>query len=421
MASTRIAIAGFTGRVAQYIASHLLQRSNNVQVIGICRDPSKLPATIAKHPQVETWRADFADRITIEKALHNVSTCVCCYRGDADVVNSGQRVLIDACISQNVQRYFASDFSFDYRPLKMGEFPFKDFQLQIDDYLKEKEKEGSNLKAVHILNGGFMEAILTQFMGVLDVDSTKIRYWGTGDEPWDMTSTEDTARFTAEVICDESATGVLKVRGDSKSAKEMADVLEKEYGVRFTLENLGSLDDLYQKMVSARQANPKEPWKWLGMHYNYFTINGSTLLGDAPYIITPLQISLTTFLIITTNSMASGQEEHLCLTITIYRKPGMEPQEFVDHMHKVHAVICADLMEEYGIVEYTQTHISPETRAGIREFFPDPTFAPFSDFDAVVQITFKRLEDFVRYRHDKYFEEVIMPDHANFADIGRTT
>jgi hypothetical protein len=209
MASTRIAIAGFTGRVAQYITTNLLQRSNDIKVIGICRDPSKVPSKIARHPQVETWKADFTERTAIEKALSNVSTCVCCYRGDVDVVTTGQRVLIDACVSQNVQRYLASDFSFDYRPLKIGEFPFKDFQLEIDDYLKEKEKE-SGLKAIHILNGGFMEAILTQFMGVLDVDSKKIRYWGTGDEVWDMTSTEDTAKFTAEVICDETATGVLK-------------------------------------------------------------------------------------------------------------------------------------------------------------------------------------------------------------------
>lgn len=64
----------------------------------------------------------------------------------------------------------------------------------------------------------------------------------------------------------------------------------------------------------------------------------------------------------TTTTMTSGKEEHLCLTITIYRKPGMELQEFVDYMHKVHAVICADLMEQYGIVEYTQVslqHVYP--------------------------------------------------------------
>jgi hypothetical protein len=60
----------------------------------------------------------------------------------------------------------------------------------------------------------------------------------------------------------------------------MAHVLEKQYGEQFEMQNLGSLDDLHQKMISARQEVPDEPWKWLGMHYNYFTINGSTLLGD---------------------------------------------------------------------------------------------------------------------------------------------
>ncbi|KAJ9612969.1 hypothetical protein H2200_002910 [Cladophialophora chaetospira] len=277
MGSIRIAIAGFTGRVAQSITANLLQRSN-IEVVGICRDLKKIPEAVAKHPRVKTWKADYSDLTAIESALHGVSSCICCYRGSADVVTTGQRTLIDACVSQRVKRYFASDFSFDYRSLKTGEFPFKDFQLEIDAYLAKKEKE-SGLKAVHILNGGFIEAILTTFMGVLDVEAKKIRYWGTGDEPWDMTSTDDTARFTAEVACDESVSGVLKVRGDSKSIKEMARVLETQYGVRFTFENLGSLDELRKTMTLARKETPDEPWKWLGMHYNYFTIDGSTLLG----------------------------------------------------------------------------------------------------------------------------------------------
>lgn len=31
-------------------------------------------------------------------------------------------------------------------------------------------------------------------------------------------------------------------------------------------------------MMSARKASPENPGAWLGLHYNYFTINGSTLL-----------------------------------------------------------------------------------------------------------------------------------------------
>ena len=59
----------------------------------------------------------------------------------------------------------------------------------------------------------------------------------------------------------------------------MAEVLETHYDVRFDFENLGSLDELRKTMTSARRESPDEPWKWLGMHYNAFTIDGSTLLG----------------------------------------------------------------------------------------------------------------------------------------------
>lgn len=44
----------------------------------------------------------------------------------------------------------------------------------------------------------------------------------------------------------------------------------------------------------------------------------------------------------------------LCLTITAYKKPGMDFDEYVKYMREVHAAICAESMEKYGILEYTQ-------------------------------------------------------------------
>lgn len=56
----------------------------------------------------------------------------------------------------------------------------------------------------------------------------------------------------------------------------------------------------------------------------------------------------------------------------------------------------------------------------IREFYDDK-FAPFCEYDAIVQITFAKLENFLAYQNDPYFLEVIMPDHVHFAEIGKTT
>lgn len=207
MAPCRIVVAGITSRVAQLITTNLLEQPD-VEIVGICRDNTKVPGYISKNPHVTLVEAEYSDIAKLRSALRGASVCVCCYFGPEELMLRGQIILIDSCIAENVPRYLASDFSFDYRGLKIGDFPFKDFQLKIDEYLVKRESEG-RIKAVHILNGGFFEAILFPFMGTLDVESGEIRYWGTGDEPWDMTSMEDTAKFTAKVLGDQQATGVL--------------------------------------------------------------------------------------------------------------------------------------------------------------------------------------------------------------------
>lgn len=120
----------------------------------------------------------------------------------------GQKTLIDACIAEKVQRYIASDYSFDVRGLNYGDFPFKDFQLKIRDYLAEKEKAGQ-ITGVHCLKGAFQEVVVSPMIGIIDVQSDTIRHWGTGDEPWDMTTVADSAAFVAKVAMDESASGFL--------------------------------------------------------------------------------------------------------------------------------------------------------------------------------------------------------------------
>ncbi|KAH6668403.1 EthD domain-containing protein [Halenospora varia] len=110
----------------------------------------------------------------------------------------------------------------------------------------------------------------------------------------------------------------------------------------------------------------------------------------------------------------------LCLTITGYRRPGMSCDEYAKYMREVHAAICSGLMEKYGILEYTQTHSNQETRQMLRAFY-GPDFGHLSDYDCVVQIVFRKLEDYIRMQQDPYSIEVIFPDHFKFADMNRTT
>jgi hypothetical protein len=43
-----------------------------------------------------------------------------------------------------------------------------------------------------------------------------------------------------------------------------------------------------------------------------------------------------------------------------------------------------------------------------------------SDADAVIQIVFKDVADYLRVRQDPHFIKVVNPDHVNFADPKKT-
>lgn len=208
MASSRIAIVGISSRLARLLATQLLQRPG-VEVVGICRNPAKVPKELSENSRLKICKAEANDSTALRSALKGVSTCVCCYLGDDSLMIDGQKTLIDACVAEKVTRYFASDFSFDFRNLSLGELPHKDCQLKIMDHLQKEESAGK-IKAVHVLNGGFHEALLSSYIGLLNVDSKTIRYWGTGDEIWEVTSMENTAEFAAEAVLDSTAVGVLR-------------------------------------------------------------------------------------------------------------------------------------------------------------------------------------------------------------------
>lgn len=208
MASSRVAIAGISSRLALLLATQLL-RTPGVEVVGICRNPAKVPKDLSENPRVKICKAGANDSTALRNTLRGASTCVCCYLGDDALMIGGQKILIEACVAEKVQRYFASDFSFDFRNLSLGELPHKDCQLEIMEHLRKEERSGK-IKAVHILNGAFHQAVLSGYIGLLNVDSKTIRYWGTGDEIWEMTSMDNTAEFVAEAVLDSTAVGVLR-------------------------------------------------------------------------------------------------------------------------------------------------------------------------------------------------------------------
>ncbi|KAL0939661.1 NmrA-like family protein [Colletotrichum truncatum] len=269
-----VGLAGITGKFGRLLASKLIQNSD-VVLRGYCRDPSKVITPLASSSQVSLWQGGAYDKEKIQEFVKGCDVVICAYLGDDKLMVDGQKQLIDACEVEGVPRYIASDWALDYTKLEFGELFPKDPMKHVKAYLDTQK----SVKGVHILIGGFMDPIFSPFFQVFDPATNTFRYWGEGTEPWEGTSYENAAEYTAAVATDPSAIGIQKFLGDRKTIKEIAASFKEVYGIEPKLERLGSLDELKTRMHSLRQENPADIFKYMSLFFLYYWINGQTFVG----------------------------------------------------------------------------------------------------------------------------------------------
>lgn len=205
--SSTVGIAGITGKLSQLILQYVL-KSPNTQVRGFCRDASKLSADVREDSRIKVVEGDVYDINTLRKFVAGCNVVICGYLGDNELMEKGQKLLIDACEAEGVPRYIASDYSLDYNNLEYGQHPAKDPMKKVKEYASSKKA----VEGVHILIGAFMNTFWSRFFGIWDPDSETISYWGSGKESWETTTYDNAAKFIAEVALDSNATGVQKCK-----------------------------------------------------------------------------------------------------------------------------------------------------------------------------------------------------------------
>ena len=57
----------------------------------------------------------------------------------------------------------------------------------------------------------------------------------------------------------------------------------------------------------------------------------------------------------------------------------------------------------------------------IGQMLPELPDDKIADYDALIQIVFRDVEDYISIRNDAHYKQVVLPDHANFADHTKTT
>lgn len=254
--TTTVLLVGSTGMLGGRIAHFLLDQPE-VTLRLLVRAPAPpggakargLDALVARGAAVVV--GDVTDPSSLDLATEGVDVVVSALQGGAEVIVDGQIALADAAARNGVRRFLPSDFAIDLFAAPEGAPQF-DLRRRADRAI-----DALPLEVVHVLNGGSMDLMLDPARpGLVDVDASRVVVWGTGDEPFNVTTLDDTARFTARLATDPAdVSGVHYLSGAETTFNGIAEETERLTGTPVTRHVLGSAEDLRRIVEGA-----DDPW-----------------------------------------------------------------------------------------------------------------------------------------------------------------
>ena len=277
--SQTVLVAGATGTLGSRITHYLLAEPNTIIRMllrpGALKDvanDSLLTPLLDRGAELIT--AHLADRGSLRHATMGVDVIVSALQGRAEVITDGQIALLQAARQTGVRRFVPSDFAVDFFKAPRGELEQFDMRRRADAVV-----EHSGLEFVHVLNGVFMDF----FLGpnpMFDLQTGIVRTWGVGDEPFEATSIEDVARYTAKAALDRDLpNGKFAVAGAIVSFDHVAEALARLVGCAYHRERLGSIADLKTHLEILRADGTQQ--RLLRMHtYQLYLLTGQTSLEN---------------------------------------------------------------------------------------------------------------------------------------------
>ncbi len=195
--------------------------------------------------------------------------------GNNQVTVPGQKNAIDAAKKQGVKRFIPSDFSVDYRKIDYGDNDNLDMRKQVLEYL-----QASGLEYISILNGAFIDIIPTPYSPQFDLDKGLFKYWGDGETPVDMTSTEDTAKYVAEAVSDSGLVNTaLEVAGEVLTMKQLKTSYEEATGKKLEVQHMGSVEEL-KSWIENKKKTASSPVEYIPQQYEYVMVSSKAKLDN---------------------------------------------------------------------------------------------------------------------------------------------
>ncbi len=244
-----VLLVGGTGRFGGKLASALLSRPG-IHLHVLVRPGTRGEALRRLEAHGVTLVSGALDDMrSLDSALEGVDAVVSAVRGPPDVFVEGQLRLLDSARRHGVLRFIPSDYALDSADPEAGR-SFMAAQRHVADAVVR-----SGVPYTFVLCGAFMETALSSQSQVFDFERGRVSYWGTGDEPFDVTAMRDAARWVAEVVVDPRAVGRrLEFVGDVVTVNEVAALYEELTGQPLQRVRRGSVEVLRGQLARPRPA-----------------------------------------------------------------------------------------------------------------------------------------------------------------------
>lgn len=258
-----IAVAGATGDLGGRICKALVRRGASVRALV---RPDAADRDVARITEMGATpvRADPARIDSMAAGVEGAACVVSALNGLRDVIVGRQTVLFDAALRAGVPRFIPSDYSADFTRTRPGRNRNFDFRREFMGFT-----DRAPIRVTSILNGAFMD-MLGREMPIIQPGIRRVLYWRSADQPLDFTTEDDVAAYTAAAALDPDPPRILRIAGDTLSARGIADAMTESTGERYRTLWVGSIGSLGAMIRIAKLVAPGAdaafpPWQ--GMQY----------------------------------------------------------------------------------------------------------------------------------------------------------
>lgn len=260
-----VLLAGASGDLGGRIAAALVARGAQVRAI-VRATASPASRENLREIGVEVIEVDLDDLDALTAASQGASVVVSALSGLREVIVERQSVLIDAAVRAGVPRFIPSDFCEDYTRTAPGHNRNLDLRRELAG-----RADRAPIAVTSIFNGAFMDMIGAE-MPIVQPRVRRVLHWGSADQALDFTTRDDTAAYTAAAALDEATPRILRIAGDSLSARGIAGAMTQASGKNYRPQWAGSVAFLGGVMAPiARRLAPDKPDPvfpaWQGMQY----------------------------------------------------------------------------------------------------------------------------------------------------------